>query len=59
MPAVLFRFLGDEEGATAIEYGIIAALLGAGLIVAFTLFGNSLVGLFGYVRDNATDAMAG
>lgn len=59
MPAVMFRFLRSEDGATAIEYGIIAALMGAGLILAFTVFGNSLVGLFGYVRDNATDAMAG
>jgi pilus assembly protein Flp/PilA len=59
MPAVLVRFLRDEEGATAIEYGIIAALMGVGLILAFTLFGESLVGLFEFVRDRAGTAMAG
>jgi pilus assembly protein Flp/PilA len=59
MPAVLVRFLRDEEGATAIEYGIIAARMGVGLILAFTLFGESLVGLFEFVRDRAGTAMAG
>jgi pilus assembly protein Flp/PilA len=56
MTATVHRFLADEDGATAIEYGIIGALLGVGLIAAFILFGDSLTGLFNYVRDNAVAA---
>jgi pilus assembly protein Flp/PilA len=53
----LVRFIHDDRGATAIEYGIIAALMGVGLIVAFSLFGTSLTGLFGYVDSRAGGAM--
>ncbi|MEO6396701.1 MAG: Flp family type IVb pilin [Devosia sp.] len=59
MAAVLQKFVEDEDGATAIEYGVIAALMGVALIAAFMLFGESLVGLFGFVRDKSVDAMGG
>ena len=36
----------DESGATAIEYGLIAALISVGIITAATLMGNGLSGLF-------------
>ena len=36
----------DEAGATAIEYGLIAALLGTALITAFTGLGNQLKSTF-------------
>ena len=51
------RFIFDDSGATAIEYGLIAAAMGVGLIVAFVAFGDSLLGLFGYVRDKSVAAM--
>ena len=51
------QFLFDEDGATAIEYGLIAALIAVALITAFTLFGQSLLGLFGFVRDRSVNAM--
>ena len=57
--AVVTQFFADEDGATAIEYGLITALIAVGLIVAFVIFGESLLGLFGYVRDRSTNAMAG
>ncbi len=38
-------FGDDETGATAIEYGLIAALIAVVLIGGFTIMGNSLVGL--------------
>ena len=53
----LNRFLADDRGATAIEYGLIAALIAVTLIAAFMVFGNSLMGMFGYVRDRSGDAM--
>jgi len=55
--ALVHRFVEDESGATAIEYGLIAGLIAVALIVAFTTFGTSLQGLFGRVRDKAGNAM--
>ena len=40
------RFMNDESGATAIEYGLIAALIAVGIIAAATTLGNSLSVLF-------------
>ena len=53
----MIRFLKDEGGATAIEYGLIAGLVAVGAIVAMTAFGNSLTGLFGFVDDKAGTAI--
>ena len=43
---IVSRFAKDESGATAIEYGLIAALISVGIIVAAGLLGNSLATLF-------------
>jgi pilus assembly protein Flp/PilA len=43
------RFVNDESGATAIEYGLIAALIAVGIIAAATTLGNSLSNLFNQV----------
>lgn len=59
MPVAISRFLRDEDGATAIEYGILAAIMGIGLVFAFTAFGDSLIGLFGIVSGKSTSAMVG
>jgi pilus assembly protein Flp/PilA len=51
------RFMDDESGATAIEYGLIAALIAVGIIAAATVLGGSLADLFnriGGTLDNAT-----
>jgi pilus assembly protein Flp/PilA len=40
------KFLKDESGATAIEYGLIAALVAVACIVALTSLGTSLNSLF-------------
>jgi pilus assembly protein Flp/PilA len=42
----LSRFLNDESGATAIEYGLIAALIAVGIIAAATTLGGGLSSLF-------------
>ncbi len=44
-------FLGDESGATAIEYGLIAALVSVAAIAALTLMGNALKNIFNVVKD--------
>ena len=42
-------FLTDESGATAIEYGLIAALVSVAAIVALTALGTSLKTIFNIV----------
>jgi pilus assembly protein Flp/PilA len=55
--AGLRRFAEDEAGATAIEYGLIAALIAVGAIAAMTSFGGSLGGMFNTVSTRAGDAL--
>jgi pilus assembly protein Flp/PilA len=42
MSKFVTRFMKDESGATAIEYGLIAALIAAVLITALTAIGTNL-----------------
>ena len=49
-------FLGDESGATAIEYGLIAALVSVAAIAALTLMGNALKNIFNVVKDALENA---
>jgi pilus assembly protein Flp/PilA len=46
MKNFLARFAQDESGATAIEYGLIAALIGLAIVTGATLVGNNLNLLF-------------
>ena len=39
---MLKQFIHDESGATAIEYGLIAALISVSLIAGYTAIGDSL-----------------
>ncbi|RIK99079.1 MAG: Flp family type IVb pilin [Burkholderiales bacterium] len=43
------RFAQDEEGVTAIEYGLIAALIAVAIIVGAQAVGTNLNGLFNYI----------
>jgi pilus assembly protein Flp/PilA len=42
----LIKLLRNEDGATAIEYGLIAALIAVAAIAALTLVGTSLSSTF-------------
>ena len=42
MSQLFSRFIKNESGATAIEYGLIAALIGTAIIVAVTAVGTQL-----------------
>ncbi|MBA4766033.1 MAG: Flp family type IVb pilin [Porphyrobacter sp.] len=44
----------DEQGATAIEYGLIAALIAVAAITAMTNVGSTLSRTFGNVNTNMT-----
>ncbi len=50
-------FLRAEDGATAIEYGLIAALIAVLAIVGMTLAGDSIKSMFNYVSNHADGAM--
>lgn len=52
MISQLCNFVRDESGATAIEYGLIAALVSVAAIGALRSLGTSLANLFAVV-DNA------
>ena len=45
------RFLRDENGATAIEYGLLAALLAVVIAAAVTSLGTKLYGTFGNITN--------
>jgi len=45
------KFRSDESGATAIEYGLIAALISVAIITAVTAVGTSLTSTFNSVAS--------
>ncbi len=45
------KFAADASGATAIEYGLIAALVGVVVIGALTLLGPELGNMFNSITD--------
>jgi len=56
MTKFLSRFVKDESGATAIEYGLIAALIAAVIITALTTIGNNLEGTFNTIGEKVASA---
>jgi pilus assembly protein Flp/PilA len=46
------KFLTDENGATAIEYGLIAALIAVAIVAALTTLGGGLNTLFTNVNSD-------
>jgi pilus assembly protein Flp/PilA len=52
MKNLLSRFAKDESGATAIEYGLIATLIGVAIIAGATALGGALDTTFQGIADN-------
>ena len=50
MSKFVTRFLKDESGANAIEYGLIAALIAVVIVVTVQPLGLALQGVFGQVQ---------
>jgi pilus assembly protein Flp/PilA len=46
----LVRFMNDESGATAIEYGLIAAAMGLMLVAVMPLLATAVSGVFGQLK---------
>ncbi|HEX6112423.1 MAG TPA: Flp family type IVb pilin [Geminicoccaceae bacterium] len=53
------RFVKDDSGATAIEYGLIAALVSVAIIVMLGTLGDELGNTFTRVSDELAGANAG
>ena len=51
MQNIMKRFVKDESGATAIEYGLIAALIAVGIIAAAQVLGTQISSTFKQVSD--------
>ena len=51
MSKIVSRFVKDESGATAIEYGLIAALIAVAIIGGATAIGDNLREKFGAIGD--------
>ncbi len=47
------HFAGNEDGATAIEYGLIAALIAVGILMAMTALGGGVTTLFEFISSKA------
>ena len=51
MKTIFQRFAKDESGATAIEYGLIASLIGVAIIAGATVLGTSLNAHYSDIAD--------
>ncbi|MBI2718022.1 MAG: Flp family type IVb pilin [Rhizobiales bacterium] len=48
------RFVKDESGATAIEYGLIAAAMGLALVTAMPILASAITGKFSSLATHIT-----
>lgn len=56
MPQIAIRFVTDESGATAIEYGLIAALIAIAIIASVGALGTAISDKFTYVQGKVVAA---
>ena len=56
---MLRRFLADTRGATAIEYGLIVAMIAAAVVAAVGLFSEKESALFTRIADVVRDRLSG
>lgn len=59
MTNIIKNFWNDEEGATAIEYGLIAGLIAVALIGVLGQVGGSLDDLFDKIKSALDTAVSG
>jgi pilus assembly protein Flp/PilA len=51
------NFAREEDGVTAIEYGLIAALIAVAIIVSITAVGNNLSAVFTFISGELAGAL--
>ena len=57
MQTLLSRFVRDESGVTAIEYGLIAALISVVCIAAMTFAGQQLLAVYNMIGNAIAGAL--
>lgn len=57
IPKIFRSLLRDEEGATAIEYGLIAALIVIAMMGGLSKLGGGANGMWGGLSNDVQDAM--
>jgi len=55
MSKFVSRFMKDESGATAIEYGLIAALIAVIVVAVMSTLNNGLTGAFNSLEGKLTN----
>ena len=58
MRSAIEKFLRDDSGAAAMEYGLLAALISVAAVTALTDVGDSLSAMFGSVASDIDSATA-
>jgi pilus assembly protein Flp/PilA len=53
---LLRQLMSDLRGATAVEYGLIAAIISVALLSGYSAFTGSLLGTFNTVETHFTEA---
>lgn len=53
---LLLKLCADERGATAIEYGLIVAMIVIVIIVSMSAVADANTGLWAFVRDRSAEA---
>lgn len=59
MKNVIKRLIGDEAGATAIEYGLILALMVLAMMSALEAFADGSISMWNNVSTRTADAISG
>ena len=55
----LMRFFKDDEGVTALEYGLIGALIACFIVLAVTAAGGAVSNMFNYIAAQIGGAIGG
>lgn len=55
--ARILRFIKDKKGATAIEYGLIVALIAIGVIGGMNFMADRTTGMWDYVSNTLSNAI--
>ncbi len=55
----IYKFLTDEEGATALEYGLLAALIAAAIVASVTNLGQVILNAFNFITAAMQAAIGG
>jgi pilus assembly protein Flp/PilA len=55
LPAIIGRFIEDESGSNALEYGLIVGLISLAIAAGATAAGSSLGGMFNTIGSKITN----